>query len=221
MEPVLPGNARRPWKGDHRATIPPPPLLKSRSQMSTSESDVTRLLQEWSQGDPLALEKLIPLVLDDLRDIARRLFQRESDGHTLQPTALVNEVYLRLFDQKKIRWQNRQQFFGVASMMMQRILIDHAKGRQAAKRGSGAPKVSLTESLGISEPIDDELLIALGDALSRLATIDPRQGEIVRMRFFMGLSHEEIAGLLEISVTTVKREWRTARLWLYRELKPS
>src|SRR6201999_1645514 len=103
----------------------------------------------------------------------------------------------------KIHWQNRQQFFGVASMMMQRILIDHAKGRQAAKRGSGAPKVSLTESLGISEPINDELLIALGDALSRLATIDPRQGEIVRMRFFMGLSHEEIADVLEVSVTTI------------------
>jgi RNA polymerase sigma-70 factor, ECF subfamily len=219
VEPVLTGNARRPWKGDHAAaTIPPPPLLKSRSQMSTPVSDVTRLLQDWSQGDPSALEKLIPLVFEDLRDIAKRMFQRESDGHTLQPTALVNEVYLRLFDQKKIRWQNRQQFFGVAAMMMRRILIDYAKGRQAAKRGSGAPKVSLDDSLAIPELMNDDDLVALDDALSRLAEIDPREGQIVELRFFTGLSHEEIAELLGISVTTVKREWRTAKLWLYREL---
>ncbi|HEX4499083.1 MAG TPA: sigma-70 family RNA polymerase sigma factor [Thermoanaerobaculia bacterium] len=187
--------------------------------MSTPTSDVTRLLQDWSQGNPSALEKLIPLVFEDLRDIAKRLFQRESDGHTLQPTALVNEVYLRLFDQKKIRWQNRQQFFGVAALMMRRILVDYAKGRQAAKRGSGAPKVSLDESLAIPELINDaDLVVALDDALSRLGKIDSRQGKIVEMRFFTGLSHEEIADLLEVSVTTVKREWRTARLWLYREL---
>ena len=106
--------------------------------MSIGQTDVTRLLQDWSHGDPLALERLIPLVFEDLRQIAGRMFQRESDGHTLQPTALVNEVYLRLMEQRKIHWQNREQFFGVAALMMRRILVDYAKGRQAAKRGSGA-----------------------------------------------------------------------------------
>jgi RNA polymerase sigma factor (TIGR02999 family) len=185
--------------------------------MSTPSPDVTRLLQDWSHGDPLALERLIPLVFEDLRQIAGRMFQRESDGHTLQPTALVNEVYLRLMDQRKIRWQNREQFFGVAALMMRRILVDYAKGRQAAKRGSGAPKVPLDETIAVPE-LRGVDVVALDDALSRLARIDPRQGRIVEMRFFMGLSHEEIAEVLEISVTTVKREWRTARLWLFREL---
>jgi RNA polymerase sigma factor (TIGR02999 family) len=185
--------------------------------MSIPTSDVTRLLQDWSQGDPSALERLIPLVFDDLRQIASRLFQRESDGHTLQPTALVNEVYLRLMDQRKIHWQNREQFFGVAALLMRRILVDYAKGRQAAKRGSGAPKVPLDESMAVPEMRDLDV-VALDEALTELAKIDPRQGRIVEMRFFMGLSHEEIADVLEISVTTVKREWRMAKLWLHREL---
>src|SRR3954471_163198 len=186
--------------------------------MSTSTSDdVTKLLHDWSQGDTAALERLIPLVFEDLRQIAGRLFQRESDGHTLQPTALVSEVYLRLMDQRKIHWQNRQQFFGVAALMMRRILVDYAKGRQAAKRGSGAPKVPLDETIAVPE-LRDLDVVALDEALTQLAEIDPRQGRIVEMRFFMGLSHEEIAEVLGISVTTVKREWRTARLWLFREL---
>jgi RNA polymerase sigma-70 factor (ECF subfamily) len=186
--------------------------------MSTSTSDdVTRLLQDWGQGDPSALERLIPLVFDDLRQIAGRMFQRESDGHTLQPTALVNEVYLKLTDQRKMHWQNREQFFGVAALMMRRILVDYAKGRQAAKRGSGLPRVPLDEALAIPElrGID---IIALDEALTRLAEIDPRQGQIVGLRFFVGLDNEEIAKTLNVSVTTVKREWRTARLWLFREL---
>jgi RNA polymerase sigma factor (TIGR02999 family) len=185
--------------------------------MSTPTSDVTRLLQDWSQGDPSALERLIPLVFEDLRQIAGRMFQRESDGHTLQPTALVNEVYLRLTDQRKIHWQNREQFFGVAALMMRRILVDYAKARQAAKRGSGAAMVPLDETIAVPD-LRSVDVVALDEALSQLAEIDPRQGRIVEMRFFMGLSHEEIADILEISVTTVKREWRTARLWLYREL---
>jgi RNA polymerase sigma factor (TIGR02999 family) len=185
--------------------------------MSTSTSDVTRLLQDWGQGDLSALERLIPLVFNDLRLIAGRLFQRESDGHTLQPTALVNEVYLKLTDQRKMHWQNREQFFGVAALMMRRILVDYAKGRQAAKRGSGVPKVQLDEALAMPElrGID---IIALDEALTRLAEIDPRQGQIVGLRFFVGLDNEEIAKTLNVSVTTVKREWRTARLWLFREL---
>lgn len=185
--------------------------------MATPTSDVTGLLQDWSQGDPSALERLIPLVFEDLRLIAGRMFQRESDGHTLQPTALVNEVYLRLMDQRKISWQNREQFFGVAALMMRRILVDYAKGRQAAKRGSGAAKVPLDETIAVPD-LRGVDVVALDEALSQLAEIDSRQSRIVEMRFFMGLDHEEIAGILKVSVTTVKREWRTARLWLYREL---
>lgn len=185
--------------------------------MSTPTSDVTKLLQDWNQGDAAALEKLIPLVFEDLRQIAGRLFLREADSHTLQPTALVSEVYLRLMDQRKVHWQNRDQFFGVAAMMMRRILVDYAKGRQAAKRGSGAPKVPLNENIADPE-LRDVDVVALDQALSRLAEFDARQGRIVELRFFMGLSNEEIADILDLSVTTVKREWRTARLWLYREL---
>jgi RNA polymerase sigma-70 factor, ECF subfamily len=185
--------------------------------MSTPTSDVTKLLQDWRQGDAAALEKLIPLVFDDLRQIARRLFQREADSHTLQPTALVNEVYLRLMDQRKVHWQNRDQFFGVAALLMRRILVDYAKGRQAAKRGSGVPNVPLDETIAVPE-LRDVDVVALDEALSRLAEFDARQGRIVELRFFMGLSNEEIAEILGISVTTVKREWRMARLWLYREL---
>ncbi|MFL6258247.1 MAG: sigma-70 family RNA polymerase sigma factor [Thermoanaerobaculia bacterium] len=185
--------------------------------MSTPTSDVTKLLQDWSQGDASALEKLIPLVFEDLRQIAGRLFQRESEGHTLQPTALVSEVYLRLMDQHKVQWQNRKQFFGVAALMMRRILVDYAKGKHAAKRGSGALKVQLDETIAVPELRDIDV-VALDEALTRLAEIDSRQEQIVDMRFFMGLSHEKIAEILDVSVTTVKREWRTARLWLFREL---
>lgn len=188
--------------------------------MSTSTSDVTKLLHDWSQGDAAALEKLIPLVFEDLRQIAGRLFQREADSHTLQPTALVSEVYLRLMDQRKVHWQNRAQFFGVAAMLMRRILLDYAKGSKAAKRGSGKANVPLDETIAVLEMKDIDF-VALDEALSRLAEIDPRQGQIVELRFYMGLSNEEIADILEISVTTVKREWRTARLWLFRELSPS
>ena len=193
------------------------PLLDSAVQMPTPPVDVTKILQDWSQGDASALERLIPLVFEDLRQIAGRLFQRESDGHTLQPTALVNEVYLRFMGQRKMHWQNREQFFGVAGLLMRRILVDYAKGRQAAKRGSGAPRVPLDETIAVPE-IRDLDVVALDEALSRLAEVDPRQGRIVEMRFFMGLSHEEIADILEISVTTVKRDWKTAKLWLHREL---
>ncbi len=183
-----------------------------------SDVDITGLLREWSQGDPSALERIIPLVFEDLREIAARMFRRESDGHTLQPTALVNEVYLRLVDQRQVRWANRDQFFGVAGLLMRRILVDYAKGRQAAKRGSGVPHLPLDEAIGVAAIQDNLDWVALDEALSRLEELDPRQGRIVEMRFFTGLSHEEIAEVLGISVTTVKREWRTARIWLGREL---
>ena len=186
--------------------------------MPDLQEDVTQLLQDWSHGDGAALDKLIPLVFDDLRKIAGRLFQRESDGHTLQPTALVNEVYFRLVDQRSVQWQNREQFFSVAALMMRRILVDHAKGRKAAKRGSNFPKVPLDEALNISDAQGVDMT-DLDEALSRLAEIDPRQSRIVELRFFMGLDNEETAEVLGISPTTVKREWRTAKLWLIRELK--
>lgn len=181
-------------------------------------SDVTKLLHDWSQGDPSALERLIPLVFEDLRQIAGRMFRRESDGHTLQPTALVNEMYLRLIDQRNIRWANREQFFGVAALLMRRILVDYAKGRHAAKRGSGAVKLPLDEALGLAVFQEKINFMDLDEALSRLAEFDPRQSRIVEMHYLMGLSHEEIAEVLGLSVTTVKREWKTAKLWLYREL---
>lgn len=186
--------------------------------MATPPSDVTELLHSWSQGDPSALEKLIPLVFEDLRQIAARMFKRESDGHTLQPTALVNEVYLRLMDQRKIHWANREQFFGVAALLMRRILVDYAKRRDAVKRGSGAVKLPLEEALGLAVSQEKVNMVDLDEALSRLAEIDPRQSQIVEMRYFTGLSHEEIAEVLGVSVTTIKREWKTARLWLFREL---
>lgn len=182
--------------------------------------NATGLLQAWSQGDSSALEKLIPLVFEDLRNIAGRMFHGESEGHTLQPTALVSEVYLRLMDQRKLKWQNREQFFSVAALMMRRILVDYAKGRRAAKRGSGSPKVPLDEAINVPT-MQDVDVADLDEALSRLAEIDPRQSRIVELRFFVGLSHEEIAEVLGISTTTVKREWSTAKLWLYRELKQS
>lgn len=180
--------------------------------------DVTELLHDWSQGDPSALEKLIPLVFEDLRQIAARMFRRESDGHTLQPTALVNEVYLRLVDQRKIHWANREQFFGVAALLMRRILVDYAKRRDAAKRGSGAVKLPLDEALGLVAFQENVDMVDLDEALSRLAELDPRQSRIVEMHYLMGLSHEEIAEVLGLSVTTIKREWKTAKLWLHREL---
>ena len=187
--------------------------------MPDSQADVTQLLHHWSQGDTSALDKLIPLVFEDLRRIAGRMFQRESDGHTLQPTALVNEVYFRLVDQRNVQWQNREQFFSVAALMMRRILADYAKGRKAAKRGSNAPKVPLDEALQVADIQDLDQVADLDEALSRLADLDSRQSRIVEMRYFIGLGNEEIAEVLGISPTTVKREWRTAKFWLLRELK--
>jgi len=185
--------------------MPPPP------------AQVTQLLQEWSVGDPKALEQLMALVFDDLRQMARRHFQREAPDHTLQPTALVSELFFRLQGQRVVQWQNRKQFFAIAAMLMRRILVDYAKGRHAKKRGEGVVKVPLEKALDVAEAKNLDLG-ALDDALSRLAELDPRQAQIVEMRFFAGLKHEEIAELLGVSLSTVKREWNTARIWLHREL---
>jgi RNA polymerase sigma factor (TIGR02999 family) len=185
--------------------------------MAENPPDVTQLLQDWSRGDPAALEGLMPFVFEDLRQMARRYFARETPGHTLQPTALVNELFLRLQGQRDIQWQNREQFFAVAALLMRRILLDYAKGRHTQKRGEGMVMVPLEKAFNLAQAQDLDLE-ALDEALSRLALLDPRQARIVELRFFTGLKHEEVAELLNVSVTTVKREWNSARLWLYREL---
>ena len=185
--------------------------------MSTSPHAVTQLLVDWGNGDGQALEKLTPLVYQELKRLAARYLRRERREHTLQSTALVHEAWLRLIDQNHVHWQNRAQFFGIAGEMIRRILIDHARNRQAAKRGDGAIKLSLDEALGAPDRRDFDL-VALDDALEDLTKLDPKQGKLVELRFFAGLSIEESAEVLCVSPATVKREWAVAKAWLYREL---
>ena len=182
-----------------------------------SERDVTQLLVQSSAGDKAAMDELMPLVYDELRRLARVYLHRERPGHTLQSTALVHEVYLRLIDQRSVKWQNRAHFFAMASQMIRRILVDHARGQKAAKRGAGAVKLSLDDAIGLPGQQDLDL-IALDDALTGLAAIDPDQGKIVELRFFGGLSIEETAAVLGVSPATVNREWSSARAWLFREM---
>ena len=177
---------------------------------------ITQLLRDWSQGDQRALDALAPLVYQYLHRIAQNHMRRERPGHTLQATALVHEAYLRLVDQRA-EWKNRAHFFAIAAQMMRRILVDHAKAEHSAKRGAGAPRVSLDEPLEISrEPALD--LVRLNDALAGLARIDPQRCKIVELRFFGGLSNEESAEVLGISTATVQRQWAGARAWLYHEM---
>jgi RNA polymerase sigma factor (TIGR02999 family) len=179
--------------------------------------EVTRLLLRWTEGDQNALNDLLPLVYDELRRLARSYLQRERPGHTLQSTALVNEAYLRLVDQN-VSWQNRAHFFGIAAQMMRRILVDHARARDAAKRGAGDFKVTLDEDIAVSGARDVDV-IALDIALDNLAELDPQQGRIVELRFFAGLSIEETSEVLSISPATVKRDWAMAKAWLAREMQ--
>lgn len=181
-------------------------------------SEITALLNEWSHGDREALERLMPLVFDELRQLARSYFRHEPEGHTLQPTALVNEVYMRLVEQRKVEWDNRSQFFAFAALLMRRILVDHAKARRTSKRGGDVRKLPLMDAMAIGEEAPDLDLLALDTALTDLAALDPRQARVVELRFFAGLTHEEIADMLAVSVTTVKRDWRVSRLWLYRRM---
>jgi RNA polymerase sigma factor (TIGR02999 family) len=185
--------------------------------MQASESDVTRLLIEWSKGSEEAFGELITVVHRDLHRLAREHMRRERSGHTLQPTALVNEAYIRLVDQKRAKWENRAQFFGVAARMMRRILVDHARKRKAARRGGGAEPLPFDESITTSRGPAVNLTV-LDDALRQLESIDPRQSRVVELKYFAGLSVEEIARLLEVSPATVVREWTTAKAWLGREL---
>ena len=185
--------------------------------MPTPSLSVTQLLQAWGRGDATALDQLVPVVYDELRSQARRYLRRERPGHTLQTTGLVHEAYLRLVDQKQANWQNRAQFFGVAGQMMRRVLIDHARSKQAAKRGGSDVQVTLEDATAPAEERGVDVL-DLDDALTRLAALDPQQAKVVELRYFTGLSIEETAEVLGISPATVKREWAMARAWLRREL---
>ena len=179
--------------------------------------EVTQLLVDWSNGDRAALDKLMPLIDEELRRLAHRYMRQERVGHTLQTTALVNEAFLRLVNRKNLQWQNRAHFFGIAANLMRTILVDHARSHASAKRGGGARKLELNEALVVSQQKASEV-IALDEALKQLALIDPRQSRIVELRFFGGLTVEEAAEVLQVSPVTIKREWSTAKAWLYREM---
>ncbi len=180
-------------------------------------NDITTQLLAWNQGDAAALEQLIPAVYQELRRMAERYLRQENPGHTLQPTALVHEAYLRLIDQTLVEWQNRAHFFGVAAQMMRRILVDHAKAKHRDKRGGGAFKLSLDEIADYTHERAAEL-VALDDALQSLAAFDERKSRVVELRYFGGLSVEETAEVLDISPNTVMRDWNMAKAWLYQEI---
>jgi RNA polymerase sigma factor (TIGR02999 family) len=181
---------------------------------------ITGLLIDWRNGDQAALEQLIPLVHDELRRVARRHMAHERAGHTLQATALVNEAYMRLIDIKQVNWQDRAHFFAMSSRLMRRILVDFARSKGYQKRGAGAQKVSLDDALIVTQE-PGRNLVALDDALTALAAFDARKAQVVEMRFFGGLSVEETAEALKVSVDTVMRDWKLAKAWLLRELKQS
>lgn len=186
-------------------------------ELNQQPSEVTGLLLQWSDGDRQALETLIPLVYDELYRLARIYMNREQAGHTLQITALVNEAYLRLANWKEARWKNRAHFFGVAAQLMRRILVDFARSRNYEKRGGGLQQVEFNEALGLPIRRDADFVL-LDDGLKSLAEIDLRKAHVVELRFFGGLSVEEIAEVLSVSPRTVMREWNLARAWLFREL---
>ena len=185
--------------------------------MEDRTGSVSRLLRAWGRGDLQARDELVPVVYRELRRRAGAYLRRERSDHTLQPTALVHEAYLRLTAQDRVAWQNRAHFFAIAAQMMRRVLIDHARERLAAKRPGAHLKVLLDDGIGAAQPPSCELMMVDG-ALVELARIDPRQAQIVELRYFGGLSEQEVADVLSVSRATVSREWQTARAWLYRRL---
>ena len=191
--------------------------MNSMSDLQTSH-DVTSLLVDWSKGDRRALEELMPLVYGELRRLAGAHLRRERPSNTLQSTALVHEAFLRLINQRGVNWRNRAHFFGIAAQMIRRILVDHARAGHAAKRGAGGVRLEIEDGMAVSHQKELDL-VGLDDALNRLAAMDERQSRIVELRFFAGLSVEETAEVMGISAPTVKREWSSARAWLFRELQ--
>ena len=183
----------------------------------TQPHQITELLAEWREGNQSALDELYPLVYDELHRLARRYMSRERKGHTLQTTALINEAYVRLVDQKNVKWANRSHFFAISAQIMRSILIDHASRHAYAKRGGGAKQVSLEEVAAIA-PEQGRELIRLDEALKSLAEQDPRRSQVVELRYFGGLNNEEIADVLNVSQNTVTRDWNMARAWLYQQL---
>jgi RNA polymerase sigma factor (TIGR02999 family) len=183
----------------------------------SSAQDVTQLLLAWGNGDQAAFEQLMPLVYEELRKQAQRYMRQQHPGHTLQATALVNEAYLQLIRSDQVRWQNRAHFFAISAQLMRRILVDSARARQNLKRGGAAQRITFEDTLQIAagRPLE---LVALDDALNALAQLNERQSRIVELRYFGGLSEEEVAEVLQISARTVRRDWSLARVWLYREL---
>lgn len=205
---------------------PPPDAISSAANMIQPQQGVTELLVAWGEGDRAALDELMPVVYDELRRLAKNQLRKERPDHTLQTTALVHEAYLRLIDQKSVNWHNRAQFFGIAAQMMRRILINHANDRQAQKRQGYATKVSLDQepaNVSLDEAVSffekrEVDLMALDEALNDLAALDPQQTRIVELRFFGGLTIDEVSAVLGISPATTKREWDSAKLWLRRQL---
>ncbi|MGH9843652.1 MAG: sigma-70 family RNA polymerase sigma factor [Blastocatellia bacterium] len=181
--------------------------------------EITRLLLRWNEGDATALDQLMPLVYDELRQLARGYLRRQANNQSLQPTALVNEAYLRLVNQRQVRWQNRAQFFGLAAKLMRNLLVDHVRERRAEKRGGGEYHLSLTYADQVAQRPESEVdLIALNEALDRLEALSPQKSQVVELRFFGGLTIPETAEVLGISHATVEREWSAARAWLFKEL---
>ncbi|MEZ5346506.1 MAG: sigma-70 family RNA polymerase sigma factor [Pyrinomonadaceae bacterium] len=183
----------------------------------TAPQEITQLLVAWGDGDKRAFDQLMPFVYDELRKLARNYMRNQKPDHTLQTTALVNEAYLRLIDSSRVNWQNRTHFFAISAQLMRRILVDFARAKNANKRGGGDPKVTFDEGLPVTGGKDTDL-IALDEALKELAGMNERQSQIVEMRYFGGMNEKEIAEALEISERTVRRDWKIARAWLFREL---
>jgi RNA polymerase sigma factor (TIGR02999 family) len=192
-------------------------LPEKRMISPPTRQNVTQVLIDWSKGDREAPARLMPLIYEELRQLAHQYLQREREDHTLQATGLVHEAYLRLVDQSTTTWQNRAHFFGVAAQVMRRVLVDYARAHRAEKRGGTWDKLAFDESLAPSEERNIDL-VALDDALKDLLAVDPRQSQIVELRFFGGLTNEEIGEVLDVSPTTVKREWRIAKAWLRRQI---
>jgi len=195
-------------------------MNSTEKKANLTREDVTILLRAWSEGDPSAPEKVAPLIYAELRRLARRSMRSENPQHTLETGALINEAYLRLADWKNARWENRAHYYGVASQIMRRVLVDHARSRGYQKRGGGVRPISLEENV-VGSPDRAPDLLALDEALDRLTKLDARKGKVVELRFFGGLSVEETAGVLNVSPFTVIRDWNFAKAWLHREIRPA